>query len=492
MVHIPKYRWPTIASMLFAPSILLILLVSLRVVSLVPSAQIILTTPPPLPNAERAPLQLSSDPYTTSASQHQTEVEPDSYSYGSTIVATFQVGRFRDGGSSNIGWATSTDAGTTWKNGFLPGTTKVVGGPYTRISDPSVTYDAAHQTWIINSLTVTGNSGNLVSPAVIVNLSTDGGLTWGKPIKVIDGGSTFYDKNWITCDNTVTSPFYGHCYVEWDDDDKGGLIEMSTSTDGGHSWGKAQTTANNAHGLGGQPLVQPGGTVIVPISGYDTDKMLAFTSNNGGKSWSSTVTVAKITGSALASAETDGSGKVYLVWADCSFETNCKQNITEGRDDRNTSTSEDSLVREDDLVMSTSTDGVTWSPVQRIPITPRGSGLAYAFPGLAVDKSTSGSSAHLALAFYYHTANCSPSCDYYVGFVASTNGGASWTQNIRLAGPMSSSWLPQGRNKVGDYISTSFCGGLAFPVFAIASEPGDDGHLNEAIYTVMGGLVVQG
>ena len=34
-----------------------------------------------------APLQLSSDPYTNTTSQHQTEVEPDSYSNGATIVA---------------------------------------------------------------------------------------------------------------------------------------------------------------------------------------------------------------------------------------------------------------------------------------------------------------------------------------------------------------------------------------------------------------------
>ena len=39
-------------------------------------------------------LQVSSDPYTNSASQHSTEVEPDSYSNGSTIVAATQVGRF--------------------------------------------------------------------------------------------------------------------------------------------------------------------------------------------------------------------------------------------------------------------------------------------------------------------------------------------------------------------------------------------------------------
>ena len=46
---------------------------------------------------------ISTDPYTNATSYHQTEVEPDSYSFGSTIVDTFQVGRFSNGGSSNLG-----------------------------------------------------------------------------------------------------------------------------------------------------------------------------------------------------------------------------------------------------------------------------------------------------------------------------------------------------------------------------------------------------
>src|SRR5712691_12733521 len=89
--------------------------------------------------AGSALLQVSTDPYSNSTSQHQTEVEPDSYSYGSTIVAATQVGRFADGGASNIGWATSTDKGTTWKNGFLPGTTVYATPPgsYDRLSDPA-------------------------------------------------------------------------------------------------------------------------------------------------------------------------------------------------------------------------------------------------------------------------------------------------------------------------------------------------------------------
>src|ERR671935_640426 len=91
-------------------------------------------------------LKLSTDPFTNSPSQHRTEVEPDTFAFGSTIIAAFQVGRFFNGGSSNVGWATSTNAGTSWTNGFLPGTTKhaTPAGPYDRISDPAVAYDAKH------------------------------------------------------------------------------------------------------------------------------------------------------------------------------------------------------------------------------------------------------------------------------------------------------------------------------------------------------------
>jgi hypothetical protein len=132
------------------------------------------------------PLQISSDPYTNSTSQHQTEVEPDSYSYGSTSVVAIQVGRFTNGGASNIGWETSTDNGTTWKNGFLPNTTiyATPTGPYDRLSDPSVTYDAAHQRWMIASLAISNASGSPVGAAVIVSFSSDGGLTWNPPVEV--------------------------------------------------------------------------------------------------------------------------------------------------------------------------------------------------------------------------------------------------------------------------------------------------------------------
>src|SRR5260370_11753517 len=74
-------------------------------------------------------LQISSDPFTqatcaaSATTYHHTEVEPDTFSNGATIVATFQVGRVFDGGSCDIGFATSTNNGSTWTNGLLPGIT---------------------------------------------------------------------------------------------------------------------------------------------------------------------------------------------------------------------------------------------------------------------------------------------------------------------------------------------------------------------------------
>ena len=76
--------------------------------------------------------------------------------------------------------------------------------------------------------------------------------------------------------------------------------------------------------------------------------------------------------------------------------------------------------------------------------------------------------------YYYPDANCSSStCQLDVGFISSTNGGASWSSPMQLAGPMSLGWLASTDlgPMVGDYISTSFAGGTAHAVFALGQRP---------------------
>lgn len=444
--------------------------------------------------ANVALLKLSSDPYTNTTSQHATEVEPDTLSVGSTIVSAFQVGRFFNGGGSNIGFATSTDGGSTFSSGFLPSSTVFATPPgfYQRGSDASVAFDAKHGVWLISWLGILSPSGPV---DVLVSRSTDG-LSWSSPF-VVNNDGHFNDKNWTVCDNTSTSPFFGHCYTEFDDNTLGDRVQMSTSSNGGVNWSPAQMTGNNAFGIGGQPLVQPDGTVIVPINGFTRFNFTinAFVSKDGGASWGPTHRVAVVAfrhpaggiraSIPLPSAEMDASGKVYVVWSDCVFEPGCPAS---------------------DLVFSTSTNGNVWSKVTRIPLDPIGSGVDHFIPGLAVDRSTSGSSAHLAVAFYFYpNANCTvATCQLDVGSSTSSDGGTTWTSNKQLAGPMTLSWLPnttQGR-MVADYLSTSFvgAGGPAFPAFEVASAPTSGGpdcqtatpNCNQPTFTVQGGLSVGG
>src|SRR5438105_15298953 len=150
--------------------------------------------------------KISSDPFTNSTSEHATQVEPDTFSNGSTIVSAFQSGRFADGGASDIGFATSTNGGATWTHGFLPGITSVAGGgPFARVSDPAVAFDARHGVWLIASLPL---NAAVTGAGVIASRSTDGGLTWGNPVTVDPATDTGTDKTWAACDDTPTSPFY--------------------------------------------------------------------------------------------------------------------------------------------------------------------------------------------------------------------------------------------------------------------------------------------
>jgi hypothetical protein len=275
------------------------------------------------------------------------------------------------------------------------------------------------------------------------------------------------DKDWTVCDDTASSRFFGHCYTEFDNLTNLDRFQMSTSTNGGLAWGAPKTTPDHACVIGGQPVVQPTGTVIVPIDDCRQSVLLSVRSTNGGATWTRPVLAAQLlndghTGNIRAptfpSAEIDHSGRVYVVWSDCRFEAGC-------------------IAGTNDLVLSTSRDGVHWTLPRRIPTAPVGTSADFLIPGLAVDRSTAGRSAHLALAYYYFpNAICMPRCQLDVGFLSSVNGGASWSAPEQLAGPMNIQWLPlttQGF-MVGDYISTAIVPGNdhATPVFMVASAPG--------------------
>jgi RTX calcium-binding nonapeptide repeat (4 copies) len=412
--------------------------------------------------------QISRDTYRDPLAQHESQVEPDTFAFGATVVSVFQTGRIINGGASNTGFSTSLDGGRTWSSGFMPGLTRnsAPPGPHERASDPVIAYDARHRTWLASSLLFSPAAGG----AIVVNRSPDG-LRWDPPVTVTESARSDLelDKQWLACDNGSTSPFFGNCYMAYSDF-RVGRMSVQTSRDGGLTWSGpigAPDNAGRASMLGRfapapQPVVRPDGALVIVFN--DETRMAAIRSLDGGQTLTSTTPIApidfafdgRLRDPPLPSAEIAGDGTVYTVWPNCA-DAGCSRI---------------------DLVLSSSADGVGWTPATPIPT---GGAARNVLPGLAVDPASSGPAVRLALVYYAVSA---PGLN--VRFVSSTNGGASWTAPQLLSTQtMAMEWLPvttQGA-MVGDYVSTSFVGGNAVPVFAIASRPAR--FLNQAMFAAV-------
>jgi hypothetical protein len=410
--------------------------------------------------------EISQDPFRSSTSQHATEVEPDTASWGSTVVAVFQVGRIADGGAANIGWATSRNGGRTWNHGFLPGLTPASkpAGSWPRISDPSVAYDARHRVWLAVSLAFgSSDSANLISR------SSDG-LHWSRPVTATLRRGFQLDKEWIACDTWQSSPFFGHCYLSYDDLETL-EIETQVSADGGLTWaapahapgfpGRAAIQGKYAPGV--QPVVRPDGMVVIPY--FDEDLISELRSLDGGATWLPPTPIyapqayyAPIPGlraGPLPSAAVDGAGTVYVAWADSC----APPNFCGGPNQ---------------IFVARSSDGVSWTPPKTTSRPTLSSDVE--LPGLAADPNTPGS---LVVTYY----NVVQKVALNVYLVSSRNGGATWSAPRRLnSRTFPFDWLAEaGGAMVGDYISTSFAAGRAVPVFAVGIRP-RGGRLHESMF----------
>ncbi len=411
--------------------------------------------------------QLSRDAFTNPESQHATEVEPDSYAFGSTIVSTFQVGRARDGGAANIGFATSRDAGRTWRSGLLPSLTQYSrpAGEWERASDPVIGYDAVHGVWLASSLAISPGR----EAALVFNRSTDG-ITWSAPVVATRSISRELelDKQWFACDNWASSPFRGRCYLTYSDF-RTNRISVQTSADGGLTWSAPVASPDSAGrnalqtgSPGVQPVTRPNGDALVLF--WDGDQMSSIRSTDGGASFSRTNFIGPVDAPvalnfrafALPVAEVDASGTVYLAWSDCQRHAECDAT---------------------DLMLSRSPNGLQWSVPARIPTGASRTGAHDVVPGLAADPDSAG---RLALAWY----RLQPGGGIDALFVRSSNGGAAWTTPRRLnTETMTRQWIAQTTlgPMLGDYISTSFASGTPVAVLALASRP-SAARLDEAIY----------
>ena len=444
-------------------------------------------------------VQVSHDPYTDPLAQHATEVEPVMVAHGDTIATAFQVGRFQGAGSDNVGWATSKDSGRSWKHGFLTGTTTIVGGEWPAISLPTITYDRKHKVYLISMMPF-DNQGN--GRGVLVSRSSDG-LNWSRPI--VAASSLAANGHWLACDNNATSPHYGSCYDAFLDFSSAiaNVNILVASTDGGATWGGPVTSPDQAAGLVTSIAIQPNGNLVVlgRNGGPNADQEYSIRSIDGGLTLEPTANITTsffdfpyMRADPSPSSGVDSHGTIYVVFPDCRFRSGCVDPVTVSAcrfipDYTSCPTN--------DLVLAKSDDGVNWSALQRIPIDPVSSNTDHFITGLGVLSSDEDehlnqdhTGTKLALTYYYlpNGSTCMPStCRVNAGFISSDNGGRSWHDATKIAGPMLETWLVPtfAGEMVADYISAVFVHGKPYSAFAIARPLNlETGEFNEAIYAV--------
>ena len=153
------------------------------------------------------------------------------------------------------GFFTSFDGGKTWTDGQIPMRSGNGAG------DPAPAFDVKHGVVLMSQLENTGGLGgpNVTQGDISVSRSADGGLTWTEPVTVMKGQGNafgqanqakFYDKNWMTCDNFQSSPFYGRCYVTstlFQSGQHGSYVSsdifLTWSDDGGRTWTAPKSVA---------------------------------------------------------------------------------------------------------------------------------------------------------------------------------------------------------------------------------------------------------
>ncbi len=283
-----------------------------------------------------APVRVSRDADTRldfPAGEHQAEphvaVDPTDPLH---LVATAHEGRLFDGGAQAIGAYVSWDGGRTWTNQLLPRLTVKTGGVWERATDPVAGF-AADGTAYINSFAFNRTTGD--ETAVVLHRSDDGGLTWKGPFTV-DGSDTFrqsYDKNWMAIDTGANSPNEGRIYVAWTNfisgqsgSYSGSPLLIAYSDDRGVSWSEPVRAARTRYAQGAIPMVTSNGTVHVVYTELFKGILRITTSTDGGATWGKARVVANIvtagvpglrTAEDLSSAAVDQSnGTIHVVWQD--------------------------------------------------------------------------------------------------------------------------------------------------------------------------------
>jgi hypothetical protein len=337
------------------------------------------------------------------------------------------------------GFFTSFDGGAHWIDGQIPMRSGNGAG------DPAPAFDRKHGVVLMAQLENTGGQGGpwVAQGDVSVSRSADGGVTWSEATTVFMGTGTgigpannavFYDKEWVTVDNTPSSPHYGRAYVtttRFLNGPHGSYAEspimISWSDDGGRTWSKPKEISGNhpsctfqSTGPAGEcdedqfsiPEVASDGTLYVHFANGQNDaawevpedldnQLMVLKSTDGGATFGNPVPVVQL--------EDGASDTPYSV---------IRRQTVWGHQIRWTAIGNISVNPTNPLDVS-------------IVFADRGTANPNATPGCFM---TASGGLFIGTAPNYDPCNAGPGSDTDVYAVRSTDGGATWGPRTDLSG----------------------------------------------------------
>lgn len=214
---------------------------------------------------------------------------------GANDYRLFEPSENRYDGSG--GFYRSTNGGTTWMAGFLPGLVLAnldAPGPYEAAGDPAVAAGPLGVFWYANLAFNRSDNAN----SVAMSRSLNGGSTWTTTFVIqtsaADGATLFNDKEWVGAHPSDSST----AYVTWTQfhtsptgRTRSSPIVISKTTNGGTSWTAPTTVSPFKFNQGSVVFVDGFGTVHVTYIAFSKGKnVVAYSrSSDGGNTFATKV-----------------------------------------------------------------------------------------------------------------------------------------------------------------------------------------------------------
>jgi len=333
-------------------------------------------------------------------------------------------------GYRRVGYAASFDGGITWAEDLFEEFT------YPWHSDPGLTVDADGNFFaVILSYTSTSEPNGL-----FVYESGDGGISWGDPVTVVSGvPGVFEDKELIACDRTGGT-HDGNLYVVWARFGYDTDVMFSRSTDGGQSFQPAVVISDLSGLQWPVPVVGADGTVYVAWVNYYPSSIRFDKSTDGGATFGSDGT---ITSTSFGYGYLDGGITVFSYPA-------MDADITGGPYNGNLYVAymDYGPGSDTDIFFRRSTNGGdNWSGPVRINDDPPGNGRDQFHPWISIDEDGR------ITVIFLDRRNDPNNYLYDCYMTQSTNGGISWSGNVRISDVSSDPQAGQvNSGLLGEYI----------------------------------------